>query len=87
MRFGLVGAHLDGARALGARLDFERDALAADEAVEVASRIGYPLLVRPSYVLGGRAMEIVHDLKGLHRYMREAVRVSGDSPVLIDSRA
>ncbi len=50
----------------------------------IAERIGYPVVIRPSYVLGGRAMEIVHDRSGLQRYMREAVRVSGDNPVLID---
>ena len=54
------------------------------EAEAVVARIGFPVVIRPSYVLGGRAMEIVHDLTGLHRYLREAVRVSGDSPVLID---
>jgi carbamoyl-phosphate synthase large subunit len=59
-------------------------ARSTEEAVAVAERIGYPVVIRPSYVLGGRAMEIVHDQKGLHRYMREAVRVSGDNPVLID---
>ena len=48
------------------------------------SRIGYPVVIRPSYVLGGRAMEIVHDAAGLNRYMRQAVSVSGTSPVLID---
>ncbi|MEQ9811685.1 MAG: carbamoyl-phosphate synthase large subunit [Azospirillaceae bacterium] len=56
----------------------------AREAEAVAERIGFPLLVRPSYVLGGRGMEIVHDLKGLRRYIDEAVRVSGDDPVLLD---
>ena len=55
------------------------------EAERVASRIGYPLVVRPSYVLGGRAMEIVHDSEALFRYMANAVKVSGDSPVLLDS--
>ena len=55
------------------------------EAVVVAERVGYPLVIRPSYVLGGRAMEIVHDIKALKRYMAEAVHVSGDSPVLLDS--
>ena len=54
------------------------------EAKAVASRIGYPVLVRPSYVLGGRAMEIVYDEAGLDVYMREAVRVSHEHPVLID---
>ena len=56
-----------------------------DEAEKVAERIGYPLVIRPSYVLGGRAMEIVHDLTALRRYMTDAVKVSGDSPVLLDS--
>ena len=55
-----------------------------DEAVKLAEKIGYPLVVRPSYVLGGRAMEIVHAREDLERYMREAVRVSEDSPVLLD---
>jgi len=55
------------------------------EAVAVADRIGYPLVIRPSYVLGGRAMEIVHDGDALERYMTTAVKVSGDSPVLLDS--
>jgi carbamoyl-phosphate synthase large subunit len=51
---------------------------------QLAQEIGYPLVVRPSYVLGGRAMEIVHGDKDLKRYMREAVRVSEKSPVLLD---
>ncbi|MDF3608310.1 carbamoyl-phosphate synthase large subunit [Paracoccus sp. DMF-8] len=55
------------------------------EAIEIAGRIGFPLVIRPSYVLGGRAMEIVRDMDQLHRYIREAVQVSGDSPVLLDS--
>ncbi len=55
-----------------------------DEAVSEAAQIGYPLVVRPSYVLGGRAMEIVYDEADLRRYMREAVRVSNESPVLLD---
>ncbi|OEJ66565.1 carbamoyl-phosphate synthase large subunit [Magnetovibrio blakemorei] len=55
------------------------------EAEAVALKIGYPLVVRPSYVLGGRAMEIVHDHTNLMRYMTSAVKVSGDSPVLLDS--
>jgi carbamoyl-phosphate synthase large subunit len=53
-------------------------------ALEAASSLGYPLVVRPSYVLGGRAMEIVHEQRDLERYMREAVKVSHDSPVLLD---
>jgi carbamoyl-phosphate synthase large subunit len=55
-----------------------------ESAVKLAEKIGYPLVVRPSYVLGGRAMEIVHSREDLERYMREAVRVSEDSPVLLD---
>ncbi|WP_427912499.1 carbamoyl-phosphate synthase large subunit [Ramlibacter sp. MMS24-I3-19] len=54
------------------------------EALEKAQALGYPLVVRPSYVLGGRAMEIVHEQRDLERYMREAVKVSNDSPVLLD---
>jgi carbamoyl-phosphate synthase large subunit len=54
------------------------------EALEKAAILGYPLVVRPSYVLGGRAMEIVHEQRDLERYMREAVKVSNDSPVLLD---
>jgi carbamoyl-phosphate synthase large subunit len=59
-------------------------ARSAREAEAITDRIGFPVVIRPSYVLGGRAMEIVYDRTGLHRYMREAVRVSGDNPVLID---
>lgn len=55
-----------------------------EEALEKAASLGYPLVVRPSYVLGGRAMEIVHEQRDLERYMREAVKVSNDSPVLLD---
>lgn len=55
-----------------------------EEALENAEKIGFPLVVRPSYVLGGRAMEIVYDLKDLTRYLNEAVKVSNDSPVLLD---
>ena len=55
-----------------------------DEAIAVANRVGYPVVVRPSYVLGGRAMQIVHDHAGLLRYMTEAVSVSHDHPVLLD---
>jgi carbamoyl-phosphate synthase large subunit len=56
-----------------------------DEARQVVARIGYPVVIRPSYVLGGRAMEIVRSNAQLERYMTEAVKVSGSSPVLIDS--
>ncbi|MEN8107038.1 MAG: carbamoyl-phosphate synthase large subunit [Pseudomonadota bacterium] len=61
-----------------------RTATNADEALELAEAIGYPLVVRPSYVLGGRAMEVIYGQEDLARYMHEAVRVSNDSPVLLD---
>ena len=61
-----------------------RTARTEADAIALAQEIGYPLVVRPSYVLGGRAMEIVHEQKDLERYMREAVKVSNDSPVLLD---
>ncbi len=60
-------------------------ATSQEQAIAVAERIGYPVVIRPSYVLGGRAMQIVYDRAGLERYTREAVKVSGDTPVLIDS--
>jgi len=69
---------------LGLRQPPNRTARAEDEALRLAEEIGYPLVVRPSYVLGGRAMEIVHEPRDLERYMREAVKVSHDSPVLLD---
>jgi carbamoyl-phosphate synthase large subunit len=59
-------------------------ARSAEEAVTIASRIGYPVLLRPSYVLGGRAMEIVHDEEGLRQYLAQAVQASEEKPVLID---
>lgn len=61
-----------------------RTARTEEQALQLAHEIGYPLVVRPSYVLGGRAMEIVHGDKDLERYMREAVKVSEKSPVLLD---
>ena len=61
-----------------------RTARSEDEAEKLAAEIGYPLVVRPSYVLGGRAMEIVRDEEDLKRYMRDAVSVSNDAPVLLD---
>jgi carbamoyl-phosphate synthase large subunit len=61
-----------------------RTARSPEEAVKHAEAIGYPVVVRPSYVLGGRAMEIVHQQSELERYMKEAVKVSNDSPVLLD---
>ena len=64
-----------------------KNAIASTDAaaVDAAEKIGFPLVIRPSYVLGGRAMEIVRDMPSLERYIREAVVVSGDSPVLLDS--
>ena len=61
-----------------------RTARTEADAITLAAEIGYPLVVRPSYVLGGRAMEIVHEQKDLERYMRDAIKVSNDSPVLLD---
>jgi carbamoyl-phosphate synthase large subunit len=69
---------------LNLRQPANRTARAEPEALKLAQEIGYPLVVRPSYVLGGRAMEIVHEQRDLERYMREAVKVSNDSPVLLD---
>ena len=69
---------------LGLRQPPNRTARTVDQAVALANEIGYPLVVRPSYVLGGRAMEIVRSEEDLLRYMREAVSVSNDSPVLLD---
>ena len=60
-------------------------AKSASESIEIVKRIGYPVVIRPSYVLGGRAMEIVHSDEQLKKYMKEAVIVSGENPVLIDS--
>ena len=69
---------------LGLRQPPNRTARTEEAALKLAQEIGYPLVVRPSYVLGGRAMEIVHGDKDLERYMREAMRVSEKSPVLLD---
>ncbi|WP_336695149.1 carbamoyl-phosphate synthase large subunit [Delftia acidovorans] len=69
---------------LGLRQPPNATARTETEALEKAAGLGYPLVVRPSYVLGGRAMEIVHEQRDLERYMREAVKVSNDSPVLLD---
>ncbi|MCZ8109314.1 MAG: carbamoyl-phosphate synthase large subunit [Betaproteobacteria bacterium] len=69
---------------LGLRQPPNRTARTEEQALALAHEIGYPLVVRPSYVLGGRAMEIVHGDRDLERYMREAVRVSEKSPVLLD---
>ncbi len=69
---------------LGLRQPPNRTARTESDALALAREIGYPLVVRPSYVLGGRAMEIVHAEADLERYMRDAVKVSNDSPVLLD---
>jgi carbamoyl-phosphate synthase large subunit len=69
---------------LGLRQPPNATARTEQEALDKAAGLGYPLVVRPSYVLGGRAMEIVHEQRDLERYMREAVKVSNDSPVLLD---
>jgi len=71
-------------RSLGLRQAINGTTSSANEAAEIASRIGYPVMIRPSYVLGGRVMEIVHDGVALDRYMRYAVGVAGATPVLID---
>lgn len=72
------------ARELGIAQPANGTATSVDEAVAIADRIGYPVLVRPSYVLGGRAMEIVHDAASLRDYFERAARVSEDRPVLVD---
>ncbi len=69
---------------LGLRQTPSGSAVSADEAVTIAERIGYPVLVRPSFVLGGRAMELVYNGDDLRRYMQSAIEVSSDRPVLVD---
>jgi carbamoylphosphate synthase large subunit/REP element-mobilizing transposase RayT len=69
---------------LGLRQTPSGSAVSADEAVAIADRIGYPVLVRPSFVLGGRAMELVYNGDDLRRYMQSAIEVSSDRPVLVD---
>ena len=70
---------------IGLKQPVNRTARSTESAFAAAAEIGYPLVVRPSYVLGGRAMEIVREPRDLERYMREAVKVSNESPVLLDS--
>ncbi|MGR8979910.1 MAG: carbamoyl-phosphate synthase large subunit [Gammaproteobacteria bacterium] len=69
---------------LGLKQPPNATARSVEQALNAAKELGYPLVVRPSYVLGGRAMEIVFNEEGLQRYMKEAVNVSNDSPVLLD---
>jgi carbamoyl-phosphate synthase large subunit len=69
---------------LGLRQTPSGSAVSADEAISIAEKIGYPVLVRPSFVLGGRAMELVYNGEDLRRYMRNAIEVSPDRPVLVD---
>ena len=69
---------------LGLRQTPSGSAVSADEAIAIADRIGYPVLVRPSFVLGGRAMELVYNADDLRRYMQSAIEVSSDRPVLVD---
>ena len=64
---------------------YKRQASSDEQAIEIAARVGFPLVIRPSYVLGGRAMEIVRDMDQLRRYITTAVNVSGKNPVLLDS--
>jgi carbamoyl-phosphate synthase large subunit len=71
-------------RQLGIRQPDSGTATSIEDAVAIASRVGYPVLVRPSYVLGGRAMQIVYDEASMHNYFETAVRVSEERPVLID---
>ncbi|MCA1779061.1 MAG: carbamoyl-phosphate synthase large subunit, partial [Xanthomonadaceae bacterium] len=77
-RFGVLLSRL------GLKQPPNRTARTTEEAVVLAQEVGFPLVVRPSYVLGGRAMDVVHSVDELKRYMREAVSVSNDSPVLLD---
>src|SRR5205823_14348419 len=72
------------ARELGLEQPPNGTATSVEEALAAAERIGYPVLVRPSYVLGGRAMQIVYDAESLREYFATAVRVSEERPVLVD---
>ncbi len=69
---------------LGLRQTPSGSAVSAEEAISIAERIGFPVLVRPSFVLGGRAMELVYNVEDLRRYMQNAIEVSPDRPVLVD---
>jgi carbamoyl-phosphate synthase large subunit len=69
---------------LGLRQTPSGSAISADEAISIAERIGFPVLVRPSFVLGGRAMELVYNVEDLRRYMQNAIEVSPDRPILVD---
>ena len=69
---------------LGLRQTPNGSAVSTEEAVAIAKRIGYPVLVRPSFVLGGRAMELVYNEEDLRRYMASAIEVTPDRPVLVD---
>src|SRR5436305_7918825 len=69
---------------LGLRQTPNGTAVSTDEAVIIATKIGYPVLVRPSFVLGGRAMELVYNEADLRRYMANAIEVTPDRPVLVD---
>src|SRR5438477_12198525 len=69
---------------LGLRQTPSGSSVSTDEAVKIAAKIGYPVLVRPSFVLGGRAMELVYNGEDLRRYMTSAIEVTPDRPVLID---
>src|SRR3546814_10502167 len=78
------GALVTGVQTCALPIAPNRTARSAEQALALAGEIGYPLVVRPSYVLGGRAMEVVHADADLAKYMRDAVQVSNDSPVLLD---
>ena len=69
---------------LGLRQTPSGSAVTTDEAATIANKIGYPVLVRPSFVLGGRAMELVYNEEDLRRYMTSAIEVTPDRPVLVD---